>query len=151
MNLKLLIDGKGERYLATETGEILGMFGLDDPEWPEVTMKAGPRLPMVAKIVIETTKIEYIGLIIDGSVVPSNALPEAPRALPAPRPALSDPEYVEARLDQLREPFFRDDAFEEGKEEDFMEGLCICCAQELCLQCGRCCTPACEEEDCACR
>lgn len=117
VKLKLLIDGKGERYLATESGEILGMFGLEDPEWPEITMRACSTLPVVAKIVIETTKIEYTGLIIDGSVVPSNALPEAPRALPTPRYALPDPEYVEARLDQLRRPFFCDEE-EEWEDEE---------------------------------
>lgn len=99
-------------------------------------------------------------LLIDGSVVPSNTLPEAPRALPAPRLALPTRTHIECseeefedRLDQLRRPFFRDDEEEwewEEEEEDYMEGLCICCAQELCLQCGRCRTLACEEEDCDC-
>ena len=36
------------------------------------------------------------------------------------------------------------------EEEDFMEGLCIDCAQELCRRCGKCCTPACEAEECDC-
>lgn len=85
MRLKVLIDGKGEYYIATESGEILGMFGLNDPEWPEITMKASPGLPLMAKIVIETTKIEYLDpTIVDGTIVPSHSLPAAPLALPAP-------------------------------------------------------------------
>ena len=36
------------------------------------------------------------------------------------------------------------------EEEDFMQGLCECCIQELCLVCGKCATPACEEEMCEC-
>lgn len=36
------------------------------------------------------------------------------------------------------------------EEQDFMEDLCECCIQELCLACGKCATPACEEEMCDC-
>ena len=36
------------------------------------------------------------------------------------------------------------------EEEDFMEGLCECCMQELCVICGKCATPACEDEMCEC-
>ncbi len=36
------------------------------------------------------------------------------------------------------------------EEEDFMQGLCPDCIQGLCLRCGKCCTPACEAEECDC-
>ena len=56
-------------------------------------------------------------------------------------------EYCEAWDD-------RDDACDHEsdwrEEEDFMQGLCECCAQELCLNCGKCRTPACEAEMCDC-
>lgn len=116
------------------------MFG-EDPGFSEVRLHGGPGKPATATVVL-TLVVGDTTTIIDGSVVPSNTLQEAPRALPAPRPALPDPEYVEARLDQLREPFFCVDEEEwEDEAEGFMEGLCPDCAQEICLHCGRCNTP----------
>jgi len=134
--------------LTTLSGEVLAEFSKDN-EFVQTELYSNPGLPLRARIILDMV-VGSPATIIDGSVVASNALPEAPRALPAPRYALPNPEYVEARLDQLRRPFFYNDAFEEDEEEDFMEGLCPDCAQELCLQCRRCCTPACEAEDCAC-
>ena len=125
MKLKVLFNNRGEYYLATESGEILGMFGLHDPECLGLTLKNSIDAPSTAKFVIETTKIEYISSIVDGSVVPSNALPEAPRALPAPRPALPSrsyielsPEQVEDNLKRLRPQSFLDDYDYLDQEED---------------------------------
>ena len=114
MKLKVLFNNKGEYYLATESGEILGND--HDREWIGFTLTTSIERPTIAKIIIETTKIEYISATVDGSVA-SNALPEAPRALPTPRCALPDPEYIEARLDQLRRPFFCDEE-EEWEDEE---------------------------------
>lgn len=139
MKLKVLFDSRGNHYLATESGEILGMFGLHDhdPEWIGFTRKNGIDAPSTAKIIIETTKIEYISSTVDGSVVPSNALPEAPRALPAPRSALPSRTYTELSPEQVQDnierlsprpflcdhdpddyaPIVRDDEDDEDEEE----------------------------------
>lgn len=42
------------------------------------------------------------------------------------------------------------DDYPRDDEEDYMEGLCPDCAQELCLRCNQCRTPACEAEGCDC-
>ena len=140
MKLKFYLGdlGRGAKLL-TADGKVLIEYGIN-PEFVEYTLYNHDGDTMRAKIILDDVEVieEMPTTIIDGSVVPSNALPEAPRALPAPRLALPDPEYVEARLDQLRRPFFHDEEQEWEGEEDFMEGLCPDCAQELCLQCGRC-------------
>lgn len=136
MNIKFL-PGTLHRgaQLTTLSGEVLAEFSKDN-EFVQTELYSNPGLPLRVKITLDMV-VGDAATIIDGSVA-SNALPEAPRALPTPRYALPDPEYVEARLDQLRRPFFCDEEQEWEGEEDFMEGLCPDCAQELCLQCGRC-------------
>lgn len=106
MNIKFL-PGTLHRgaQLTTLSGEVLAEFSKDN-EFVQTELYSRPGLPLRVKIILDMV-VGSPATIIDGSVA-SNALPEAPRALPSP----SDPEYVEARLDQLREPFFH------GEEEE---------------------------------
>jgi len=56
-----------------------------------------------------------------------------------------NPECVVSEVDEICD--CEDDWCE---EEGFMQGLCECCIQELCLGCEKCRTPACEAEMCDC-
>lgn len=122
MNIKFL---PGTLYrgalLTTASGEVLAEFG-KDIEFVQTELYSQAGQPTRVRVSLDLV-VGNTTTIIDGSVA-SNALPEAPCALPAPRPAwlealhaLPGPECVEARLDQLRRPFFRDNEEEWDEEE----------------------------------
>lgn len=116
MNIKFLPGslGHGAR-LVTANGEVLAEFGKDN-EFVQTELYSSPGLPLRVKITLDMV-VGNTTTIIDADEMPVRALPEAPRALPAPRAALADPEHTEYLLDQLREPFFYNDAFEEDEDE----------------------------------
>lgn len=78
-------------------------FRFLDEELQQLQNKVNTREPDVSKRMISFEMLQELA---------RKRKSEAPRALPSPRLALPDPEYVEARLDQLRRPFFH------GEEEE---------------------------------
>ena len=128
--------------LVSADGEILAEFGVD-PEFG------------VIKLYVDCDGTQKAEILLDlavGSPAPIvDADEKAMRALPAaPRIVIEHTFPVTQAVNWDYEPndyasLIRDEEDDED-DEDIMEGLCICCAQELCLQCQRCHTPACEEE-----
>lgn len=64
------------------------------------------------------------------------------------RTTLPSQTFIDWDYDSDEGPVFHDEDCE--CEGDIMDGLCPDCAQDLCLQCGQCNTPACEEKQCDC-
>jgi hypothetical protein len=127
MKLKAIIH-ENDYHLATESGEIIENSESCEIDWSGFKAEAqGP--------ITITFKVRAIygnpGKVVDADEQPV-------KSLPAPE--------IEHDYDPDEGPFFYDDE----EEVDFMEGLCPDCAQELCLRCGQCKTPACEAEGCDC-
>jgi hypothetical protein len=132
MKLKFLPgDLRRAGRIVAASGEIIAEFGVD-PEFLGIKLHIDENGTQKAEIVLD--------LVVGSPATIIDADEKAVRALPDALPA------IEYDYDPDEGDFFYNDAFEEEEDEDIMEGLCACCAQELCLQCNQCHTPACEEE-----
>ena|SRR2546430_13371706 len=132
MRLKAIYHGD-ELCLATEAGEIIESVGGCEIRPLHLSAQAGDYIKGSFEVIV---RLESTTKIVDADV----------RALPEPRTALPQSvAFVDYGPDEG--PFFYDG---EGEEIDYMEGLCPDCAQDLCLHCNQCKTPACEAENCDC-
>jgi len=131
MKLKAIIH-ENDYHLATESGEII-----ENVESCKVDSTGcgveGDLLTITFKV---TAVYGTPATIVDADET-------AVRALPAAEVAYDyDPDDYA--------PIFHDEDCDCEEDIDFMEGLCPDCAQEICLDCLKCCTPACEAEECNC-
>ncbi len=122
--------------LVAENGEILAEFEVD-PEFEAIKLYQNEEGSTRAEIVLDLP-VGSPAVIVDADERSVRALPDAPQ----------DPfDFLKDCYDF--DPYDYED-YPRDDEEDFMDGLCPGCAQELCLHCGQCKTPACEAENCDC-
>ncbi len=135
MRLKAIYHGD-ELCLATEAGEIIEFTDGCRIFSTGMDAMAGKRVQCHFSIIVN---LETPVTIVDADERSVRALPTAPQ----------DPfDFLKGCYDF--DPYDYEDFPRDDDEEDFMDGLCPDCVQELCLHCGQCCTPACEAENCDC-
>jgi hypothetical protein len=129
MRLKFLLDenGRGCKLLSSD-GKVLVEYGVN-PEFVEYTLYSHGGESMQAKIILDEVEVieEMPVTVVDADEESVGALPAAPQV-------------IEYDFD----PHDYEDCPRDDEEDDYayMEGLCPDCAQELCLRCGQCYTPA---------
>jgi hypothetical protein len=130
MKLKVLIDSNDNRRIATESGELI------------------ENVSMVTNHDIGTGRVTLLiygtDIMFERVETVVEADEQSSRVLPAP---VQDPfGFLKDCYDYDPDDYALIVREDEEDDENIMEDLCIRCAQELCLQCQRCHTPACEEE-----